>query len=192
MKESYIINVYDFDKTIYDGDSTIDFYLFCISKKPILVFLLPLTIIYFIIYKFKIIDKLKFKERFFSFLNHIKNIDRLVELFWEKNIKKIKLWFINDENQNKVIISASPEFLLCYIMREINVIDIIATKVNKNTGKFESPNCFGKEKVRRLNEKYSDYLVENFFSDSKSDSYLAQISKNSYLVKKDDIKEWNV
>mgnify|MGYP006981942174 CR=1 FL=1 len=29
------INLYDFDKTIYDGDSSIDFYLFCfIGMRP--------------------------------------------------------------------------------------------------------------------------------------------------------------
>ncbi len=192
MEKCFIINVYDFDKTIYDGDSTIDFYLFCICKNPILVFLLPITILYFIIYKLKIIDKLKFKEKFFSFLKYIKNIDNLVQLFWERNKKKIKPWFINDNSSNKIIISASPEFLLRYIINEINVIDIIGTKVNKHTGKFESKNCYGKEKVKRLNEKYSECLIEKFFSDSKSDKYLAQISKTSFLVKKDVVKRWYV
>lgn len=192
MEKCFIINVYDFDKTIYDGDSTIDFYLFCIYKNPVLIFLLPITILYFIIYKLKIIDKLKFKEKFFSFLKYIKNIDNLIKLFWEKNKKKIKPWFINDNSSNKIIISASPEFLLRYIINEINVIDIIGTKVNKHTGKFESPNCYGKEKVKRLNEKYSECLIEKFFSDSKSDKYLAQISKTSFLVKKDVVKRWYV
>lgn len=28
------MNVYDFDKTIYAGDSTIDFYLFCLKRQP--------------------------------------------------------------------------------------------------------------------------------------------------------------
>lgn len=192
MEKCFIINVYDFDKTIYDGDSTIDFYLFCICKNPILVFLLPITILYFIIYKLKFIDKLKFKEKFFSFLKYIKNIDNLVQLFWERNKKKIKPWFINDNSSNKIIISVSPEFLLRYIINEINVIDIIGTKVNKHTGKFESKNCYGKEKVKRLNEKYSECLIEKFFSDSKSDKYLAQISKTSFLVKKDVVKRWYV
>ena len=27
------MNVYDFDKTIYDGDSTLDFYLFSLKKN---------------------------------------------------------------------------------------------------------------------------------------------------------------
>ena len=28
------MNVYDFDKTIYDGDSTMHFYLFCLRRHP--------------------------------------------------------------------------------------------------------------------------------------------------------------
>ena len=31
------MNVYDFDKTIYKGDSTLDFYFFCLRKKPIII-----------------------------------------------------------------------------------------------------------------------------------------------------------
>ena len=27
------VNTYDFDKTIYNGDSTIDFYIFCLKKE---------------------------------------------------------------------------------------------------------------------------------------------------------------
>lgn len=30
MKE---VNLYDFDNTIYDGESTVDFFLFCLKKK---------------------------------------------------------------------------------------------------------------------------------------------------------------
>ena len=37
------MNVYDFDKTIYDGDSTADFYLFSLGRhKKILTLLHPL------------------------------------------------------------------------------------------------------------------------------------------------------
>ena len=41
------VNLYDFDKTIYDGDSTIDFYLFCLKKKLSIIQYLPLFIILF-------------------------------------------------------------------------------------------------------------------------------------------------
>ena len=192
MTNKIIINVYDFDKTIYNGDSTINFYLFCIKKNPIILILLPVTILYFILYKCKIVNKLKFKEKFFLFLKFVPNVDDMIELFWNKNIKKFKSWFNNDKSNNKIIISASPEFLLKPIINKIGAIDIIASKVDNSTGRFNSQNCYGEEKVRRINEKYNNYIIENFYSDSLSDIFLAQISKNSYLVKRDNISKWNI
>ena len=35
------IDVYDFDGTIYDGDSTFDFVLFCLRRHPVIVLSLP-------------------------------------------------------------------------------------------------------------------------------------------------------
>ena len=28
------VNVYDFDHTVYAGDSSVEFYLFCVKKQP--------------------------------------------------------------------------------------------------------------------------------------------------------------
>lgn len=183
-------NIYDFDKTIYNGDSTLNFYFFCLRKKISLIFLFPIQFLYFLLYKLRIIKKARFKEKFFIFLKYIKDIDYLVELFWKENFKNIKEWFITDKSVNKIIISASPEFLLLPLINKLNVIDIIATKVDKFNGKFISKNCYGEEKVRRLNCKYKDYYINNFYSDSQSDIYIAKISKNSYLVKGNHIVKW--
>ena len=35
------MNVYDFDKTIYDGDSTVDFYLFSLRRHKKILLLAP-------------------------------------------------------------------------------------------------------------------------------------------------------
>ncbi|MGN0993694.1 MAG: hypothetical protein ACI4PD_01130, partial [Butyricicoccus sp.] len=35
------MNVYDFDNTIYRGESTVDFFRFCLRKKPSMVRYLP-------------------------------------------------------------------------------------------------------------------------------------------------------
>ena len=67
-----MINVYDFDKTIYQGDSTIDFYLFCLKKNISLLRYLPIQIYGFIIYIFGLREKEYFKEKFFCFLKGIK------------------------------------------------------------------------------------------------------------------------
>lgn len=185
-------NAYDFDKTIYDGDSTLDFYFFCLARKPYLLFLFPYTCVFFVMYKLGIINKKKFKEKFFVFLKFIKNIDELINIFWDTHYKKIKTWFLNDKSKNKIIISASPDFLLRDICNRIGVDELIASIVDKNTGKFISENCYGNQKVIRLNEKYNEYIIDNFYSDSQSDIYLAKISLNSYLVNKNNIVKWNI
>ena len=62
------MNVYDFDKTIYDGDSTVDFFKYCIKRDPRLlryIFRLGAALLCYIL---KIYDKTKFKEKFYCFL----------------------------------------------------------------------------------------------------------------------------
>ena len=131
------MNVYDFDKTIYDGDSTLDFYIFSIKKNLLLLRYFPKQFSGIILYYLKVINKERYKEFFFSFLNGIKNIDDEIKKFWEKNEKKIKNWYLNQKNEKDVVISASPEWLLKPITDKLE-INLIATKVDKRTGKFNS------------------------------------------------------
>lgn len=179
------IDVYDFDKTIYDGDSTIDFYLYSLKKDIKLIRYLPIQIIYFLKYKMKLVDKETFKEKFFIFLKGIRNVENNVTYFWKENKNKIRYNIIKNTENEKYIISASPEFLLQDICHQIGKFNLIATKVNKLNGKFESKNCYGEEKVNRLKKVLKEnFKIENFYSDSISDKYLAEIAENSYLVKK--------
>ena len=67
--------VYDFDGTIYDGDSTFDFLKFLISKKRSIIFNLPKMSFYFIKYKLKLINKEKMKECFFEIFKKFDNIE---------------------------------------------------------------------------------------------------------------------
>ena len=66
------MNVYDFDKTIYDGDSTLDFYFFSLRKNPMLLRFLPIQLMGFIKYMFGLAPKLVFKEKFYSFFERNK------------------------------------------------------------------------------------------------------------------------
>lgn len=183
------LNVFDFDKTIYDGDSSIDLYIYSLKRNIWLIRYLPIQVYGMVVYKLGIKPKEYFKEKYFSFLKGIKNIDFEIEEFWRKNEKKIKYNIFKDK-KNIVVISASPEFLLTPICNKINVKKLIATKVDSKTGKFLGKNCYGEEKVNRLNEEYTEYIINEFYSDSISDSPLAEISKKSYIVSKDKIKEW--
>lgn len=183
------INVYDFDKTIYKGDSTLDFYIYILKKYPSTIKYIFIQILSLVKYKLKLKTKEYFKEKFFIFLNDLEDVDKEVELFWKLHLNKIRYNLFKNVD-NIVIISASPEFLLKNICDKLGAIKLIATKVNKINGKFESLNCYGKEKVNRLNKEVNNYRIITFYSDSYSDKYLAQISEKSYIVKGGKVLLW--
>ncbi len=183
------MNVYDFDKTIYDGDSTIDFWKFCIKINPFIILLIPVTVCYAIAYKLGLCDKELFKERFYSFLKRMDNIDNIVEAFWNKNEAKMKEWYLREKQETDLIISASPEFLLKPICERLNV-KLICSKVDKNTGKLLGKNCHGKEKVNRFRERYESAKINCFYSDSQSDVYMAKLADKAFLVKGNQLADW--
>ena len=177
------IDVFDFDKTLYLRDSTVDFYLFCLKKKKSILKYLPKQFWGFLLYKLKIKPKEYFKERFFSFLKSLENVDSEVEQFWKTRKENFRKDLLEKTNNYKIVISASPEFLLEKICEYLGIDYCIATKVDKHTGKFLSKKCYGEEKVKRLNEFMSGYEIENFYSDSTSDKPLAVLAKHSYLIR---------
>ena len=182
--------LYDFDKTIYDGDSSFDFFLFCILKKPILITYIPKMAFAIIMYKLKIIDKTKMKTKLFSFLKRINNVDNYVQLFWDKNENKIKKFYIEKEHNKDIIISASPEFLLKPIAKKYMIKDLIGTTMDKKTGIIEGKNCWGEEKVKRFSKKYDKKNIHEMYSDSYSDLPLLKLAEKSYIIKKNVITEY--
>ena len=182
------MNVYDFDGTVYSGDSSIDFYLFCIKKKPS-VFLKSIftQIGGALLYYCKRIPKEKYKEKYFSFVKHIEVNADLLNEFWDENSKNIKKWYQDRKNVSDVIISASPDFLLQPICDRFGV-SLIASKVDPSTGVFSGKNCYGNEKVIRFFEKYPEGKIDEFYTDSKSDFPLVKIAEKAYLVNKSKIE----
>ena len=61
---------------------------------------------------------------------------------------------------------------------------LIATPMDKRTGKIEGRNCHDEEKVRRFRAEYPGAEVEEFFSDSLSDTPMARLAKRAFLVKR--------
>lgn len=181
-----MINAYDFDGTIYDGDSSFDFYIFCLKKNKKVLLQLPIQLYGAILYILKKYNKTEFKEKVFSFLKRINKVDEYVDEFWNKNIKKIKPWYIDSKKNTDIIISASPEFLLKPLEKKLN-FKVIATIVDKENGKFLSKNCHDFEKIKRY-EEYTNKKVKAFYSDSiKADKPMLKYAKEAYLVKKNDI-----
>ena len=185
-----IMNVYDFDKTIYDGDSTKDFFIFSLKRHKKIVAIFPAFICAFIkFYIFKKGTKTDFKQVLYRFLRYVE-IEKDLPEFWKSHKKNIKDWYFNQQKDDDVIISASPEFLLEPICREIGIKYMLASKVDRKTGIYDGINCHGNEKVRRFYEVFPRGEIEEFYSDSYSDSPLAEISEKAILVKGNNFLNW--
>ena len=187
------IDVYDFDGTIYDGDSTVDFFFFTLFRNPRIIVKLPVIFWYACLYLLHIVSLQTFKSHFFSFVTKIKDIDQEIELFWQKKEKKINTYFLENMKEKKAtyVISASPEFLLKPFLKKWKNISVIASVVDKKTGVYTGKNCKGEEKIKRLDQKVKKYEIEHFYSDSLHDLPLANISKISYFVTHGKIEKWD-
>lgn len=184
-------NVYDFDKTIYDGDSTRHFYFYLLKKQPLIMLYLPYQGFWAIFFALKLISKTSFKQRFYSCFKAVKDIDKEVEAFWDKNQTGIKQWYLDNQKDDDIIISASPEFLLAPICNKLGISNLIASRVDKKTGKYTGKNCYGDEKPLRLKENFPNAEINEFYSDSFSDQPLASLAGEAYLVLGDKLYKWN-
>ena len=186
------MNVFDFDKTIFHGDSTAKFYKYCIVKYPKILKHLPSMACAFAgYYVFKKGTKTQCKEVFYRFLKEIPDVDKAVENFWEKNYDGIFDWYKKIRNDSDIVISASPEFLLEGVCKKLGVAKMMASVVDKNTGKYCGENCHGEEKVRRFYEYIPDGEIDEFYSDSISDLPLAKISQKAFVITpKGEVKDW--
>lgn len=185
-----IVNLYDFDGTIYDGDSTLDFYFYCLKKKKKIIRYLPIQTFYTFLYFIKIIPKKSWKETFLKFLKDFNNIDIMINDFWKLNSHKIKNWYLEKNHSNDIIISASPEFLLKPIAKQLGVMKLIGTIVDQKNGKFLSENCYGEEKVKRLLNELPNVIVEEAYTDTYSDKPMIELAKKKYLVKQNKIESF--
>lgn len=188
------INMYDFDDTIYYGDSTVDFIKYCYKHKYIKFMDILRIIGAFIKYFFGVIDITQFKEVLFSFLNNVSDVYCLVNDFWEEHYKNIKKFYLEKSHENDIINSASPYFLLKPVCDRLGVKDLIASDVNIKNGKFKGKNNSKDIKVKNFNKKYKKCIVEECYSDNPfNDKYILELANKAYVVKGEkliDYKEY--
>ena len=83
-------NVYDFDKTVYAGDSSAHFYRYCARRYPRILLDLPVAGLWFAAMLLGITDKTHAKQRLYRFLTFLPDVPTLVTLFWETHRRKLK------------------------------------------------------------------------------------------------------
>ena len=174
------MNVYDFDGTLYKGDSTRDFLLFCLRRHPRVALALPRAgVAALACLGLHAIDKTRFKGELYRFLTCVPDVEGEMRAFWathERNIGGPCRPAPGD-----VVISASPEFLLRDVCANRG-LELLASRVDPHTGRVLGPNCSGEEKVRRFRKRYPQARIERFYSDSHNDDPLANLAERAYFV----------
>jgi putative flippase GtrA len=185
------MDVYKFDNVIYKGNSTLDFYIFLIKKNPKILKYLPIQIYSLLMYILGVFNVTELKEKIYCFLNGFKNIEILVQEFWEINKSKINSNYKNQLSKNDIIVTASPEFLVKYILKEYNLNNVIASKVDIKTGLYIGNDCSNEEIFNRLNSEFNNFNLANFYTGKISDKFLASKSIRSHLIVSDKVYNFN-
>lgn len=183
-----IADLYDFDKTVFRGESGSEFWLFCLKRHPKIIRCLPRQVkgifSHYVLHK---ISEKEAKEHIYSFLCYI-DAEKESELFWKKNANRINDWFKPLENDVPTIVcSASPAFQIKPICRKLGVAILIATDMDPATGKISGENCKGAEKVNRIKKEAAEYEMRNVYTDNPvSDKPILELAlQNRFHVKKD-------
>ncbi len=183
------MNVYDFDHTIYSGDCTIDFWWYCIRRKPSVLLALPRAIFAAARFRLGRCGREEFKETFYRFLQYLPDAEEYIRDFWAQNLRRIQPWYLKQRETDDLVISASPDFLVSVACVALG-IRWLASPVDRLRGRLLGPNCRGEEKVRRLHQAYPGAVVGKFYSDSQSDQPLADLAEQAFLLKGGKIHPW--
>ncbi len=188
------IAIFDFDGTITNCDSFVAFSIYAIGIRKWIVNII-LCFPWLIAYKLKLYPNWKAKQRLFSLCfksmnaNNFNSIGQAFALKHKSilNLKAIQTLEEHIKNKHKIyIITASMENWVKPLLEKYSSLHFITTKPEitngKLTGKFSTPNCYGKEKARRflIEEPRRNEYILHVYGDSSGDKEILELADYSY------------
>ena len=175
------MNVYDFDGTIFPANSTVGFCFWCMNRHPKLyVTFAPKAAWVLFLRKIGKIPEYLMLRRFFGYLTLIDDFEVQIERYWDKNEKRIAPWYLRQKRPDDLIISASPDCIIGPIAKRLGV-NCMATEFDREYGVFLNNLMYAKEKAKYIFD-HGFPLIENFYSDSLSDTPIALCAEKAHLV----------
>lgn len=185
------MNVYDFDNTIYDGESVFDFYIFLLKRDFSLIKLMPKVLSVFIRYKrceITIDELLGIAEMYVDkILERFPDMQSLVSEFWDKNCRKIKTFYLENQKEDDVVISASCGFLIREMCDRLGIKTVLASEIDLETRKITRV-CFKDTKPEAFKACFKNGVIDRFYTDSLNDSPMFEYAKEVYMVKGNRIR----
>lgn len=176
------MNIYDFDDTIYNGDTNRDILMYGFKKHPFLVLkALKKAKKLQNDYKRGVIEFERVKEAMLSFIFEIKNYPKFINDFVDSHMKNIKPWYISRRTQNDIVISASYELWIMQFCKRLGIRYVIATKTDSE-GRIIGKNCKGAEKLKRLASVIPNAVIVSAYSDSSCDIPILESARTAYVV----------
>lgn len=188
------IAFFDFDGTITTKDTFLEFIRFSKGNQRFYTGLL-LNLPYLIAFKIKLIPNQKAKEKVLQFFFKdapVADFQEQCALFARKILPKLirpkaieEIKKLQQEGTVVVVVSASAENWIQSWVHDFGV-ELIASRLEvidgRLTGRLIGINCRGKEKVRRILEKYtvSDYAEVYAYGDSKGDEEMLKLAKYAF------------
>ena len=110
------MKAFDFDNTLYRGESSLDFSLYMIRTHKKILLYLPVIMANAISYKLCLVDKDKLGAEISKYMKLIirdkHEIRHLVKTFWQTHAGRLDANMLRRVGPNDLIITAGPDFLL--------------------------------------------------------------------------------
>ena len=182
-----VLQVFDFDNTLYRGESAVDFALFLIRRRKRIILWLPKIFWNLLRYKLCMIREDSMEAQLDRFMQRClppeKELTHLVGQFWKKNLHRLNKQMLRRIRPGDAVISAGPDFLLRPIRAHLCGAALICSKVDLRQMRVAYLN-FSSRKAQRYRAVFGNAPVSAFYTDSYFDRAMMQLSERVYLVKK--------
>lgn len=129
------MRVFDFDGTIYDGESLFDLYLFSAKYNPKVLRYIAPVLRYAIKYKLgrATFDQMEYGvgklcHGYLSELAESLEFEELVNAFWDQNMKRIKPWY--KPREDDAILTASFDITVGEACRRLGVQHLVSSTID--------------------------------------------------------------
>ena len=185
------MKAFDFDNTLYRGESSLDFSLYMIRTNKKILLYLPVILTNTIKYKLCLVDREELGDTINKYMKILirdkRELLSLVGKFWKMHADRLNADMLRRVGPDDLIITAGPSFLLDGIRDRLGTQNIIASEVDLDKKEITHFNL-KENKVRRFRELYGDVRIKSFYTDSYNDQAVMDISDMVFLVKKGKIK----
>ncbi len=187
-----LLAIYDFDGTVCQKDSTIEFWKYCVKHSTRAKLFLTFIWVFFVLRFFRIISKETLRQYSFYFLTP-KMVRELSGDFIKKHRQGIFGWPFEQIQADKdsglytICITGLRDYLESGLLKGFNFDEVLCSKTEKKRPwKFETRSCLDIEKLNQLSKWAKDkkvfYRVVKTYSDSKLDYPIMAIAEEKIWI----------